>query len=203
MDLSLVGERLRREREHAGLEQHQLAERAQLSTSTVIRIGDGTHAAVTLAELDHLAITLGIPVRRLTSGSSARSETEKADTGASRPRRVDLPRLIERGRPEGERRLTVNPDPLKVVAERPGGSAPDRDHVLALKLAMRPDGTDLQRVSIHREGCPRIPVVDGRNGWVSKIATRDEIGRVVEQADKADVPTSISCRTCGGWSSLP
>jgi hypothetical protein len=102
-----------------------------------------------------------------------------------------------------ERRLTVNPDPLKVVAARPGGPVPDRDHILALKLSMRSDGTHLQRVSIHREGCPRTPVIDGRNGWVSKIATRDEIGRTLEQADKAEVPASISCRTCGGWSALP
>jgi hypothetical protein len=102
-----------------------------------------------------------------------------------------------------ERRLTVNPDPLKVVAARPGGPAPDRDHVLALKLAIRSDGTHLQRVSIHRATCPRTPVVDGKNGWVSKIATRDEISHILDQADKTDVPVSISCRTCGGWSTLP
>jgi transcriptional regulator with XRE-family HTH domain len=202
MDLAPVGERLRTERERAGLDQRQLADRAELSLPTVIRIETGTHAAVTLAELDRLAVALGIPVRRLTSGAPECEEPDEATTNCA-PRRADLSRLIERGLHESDRRLTVNPDPLKVVAARPGDSSPDRDHVLALKLAMRSDGTQLQRVSVHRDTCPRIPVVDGRNGWVGKIATRDEISHILDQADKTDVPVSISCRTCGGWSTLP
>lgn len=104
-----------------------------------------------------------------------------------------------------ERRLTVNPESLKVVDARPGGPAPDRGHVLAVKLvkAAPGDGYNFGRISVHREDCPCTPHAEG---WTVKAATRDEISWMLTKADETteiDVQVSISCRTCGGWSSLP
>ncbi|NEC66937.1 XRE family transcriptional regulator [Streptomyces sp. SID9727] len=78
MDLVLVGERIRRERERAGLNQRELARRAQLSQPTLTRIETGARAHVTLAELDRLAVALGIPVRLLTSGDPVRERVQIA-----------------------------------------------------------------------------------------------------------------------------
>ncbi|MFI0162713.1 helix-turn-helix domain-containing protein [Streptomyces albidoflavus] len=78
MDLVLVGERIRCERERAGLSQRQLAARSQLSQSTLARIENGARATVTLAELDGLAVALDIPVRLLTSGNPVRSRVRIA-----------------------------------------------------------------------------------------------------------------------------
>ncbi|PZT75704.1 MULTISPECIES: helix-turn-helix domain-containing protein [unclassified Streptomyces] len=78
MDLVLVGERIRRERERAGLNQRELAGRAQLSQPTLTRIETGARAHVTLAELDRLAVALDIPVRLLTSGDPVRERVQIA-----------------------------------------------------------------------------------------------------------------------------
>lgn len=78
MDLKLVGERIRRERERAGLSQRDLAARAHLSQPTLTRIENGARANVTLAELDRIAVSLDIPVRLLTSGNPVRSRVRIA-----------------------------------------------------------------------------------------------------------------------------
>ncbi|MCX5396686.1 XRE family transcriptional regulator [Streptomyces sp. NBC_00102] len=78
MDLKLVGERIRRERERAGLSQRDLAARAHLSQPTLNRIENGARANCTLAELDQLAVALDIPVRLLTSGNPVHSRVRVA-----------------------------------------------------------------------------------------------------------------------------
>ncbi|MBT3074266.1 MULTISPECIES: helix-turn-helix domain-containing protein [Streptomyces] len=78
MDLSLVGKRIRCERERAGLNQRQLASRARLSQSTLTRIENGARATVALAELDQLAVALDIPVRLLTSDNPVRGRVRIA-----------------------------------------------------------------------------------------------------------------------------
>lgn len=78
MDLKLVGERIRRERERAGLSQRDLAARAHLSQPTLTRIENGARASVTLAELDRLAVALDVPVRLLASGNPVRSRVRIA-----------------------------------------------------------------------------------------------------------------------------
>ncbi|MGW4565362.1 helix-turn-helix domain-containing protein [Streptomyces sp. NPDC004561] len=78
MDLVLVGERIRRERERAGLNQRELAARAQLSQPTLTRIENGARSNVTLVELDRLAVALDIPVRLLTSGDPVRQRVQIA-----------------------------------------------------------------------------------------------------------------------------
>ncbi|MFJ3662078.1 helix-turn-helix domain-containing protein [Streptomyces sp. NPDC090119] len=78
MDLKLVGERIRSERERAGFNQRDLAARAQLSQPTLTRIENGVRAGVTLAELDRLAVALDIPVRLLTSGDPVRERVQVA-----------------------------------------------------------------------------------------------------------------------------
>ncbi|WP_198545896.1 helix-turn-helix domain-containing protein [Actinacidiphila yeochonensis] len=78
MDLVLVGERIRRERERAGLSQRELAARAQLSQPTLTRIENGVRNSLTLAELDRLAISLDVPVRLLTCGDPVRQRVQIA-----------------------------------------------------------------------------------------------------------------------------
>ncbi|WP_042392690.1 helix-turn-helix domain-containing protein [Streptacidiphilus carbonis] len=78
MDLVLVGERIRQERERAGYNQRQLAERSMLSQPTLNRIELGTRARVTLVEIDRIASALDIPVRLLTSGNPLRDRVQIA-----------------------------------------------------------------------------------------------------------------------------
>jgi Zn-dependent peptidase ImmA (M78 family)/transcriptional regulator with XRE-family HTH domain len=78
VDLVLVGERIRQERERAGYSQRQLAERSVLSQSTLNRIELGTRARATLVEIDRIASALEIPVRHLTSGNPLRDRVEFA-----------------------------------------------------------------------------------------------------------------------------
>ncbi|WP_079054191.1 helix-turn-helix domain-containing protein [Streptomyces graminilatus] len=98
MDLKLVGERIRRERERAGLSQRDLAARAHLSQPTLTRIENGARANVTLAELDRLAVALDIPVRLLTSGNPVRSRVRiaaRADDAVTEEREEALRHTLE------------------------------------------------------------------------------------------------------------
>jgi Zn-dependent peptidase ImmA (M78 family)/transcriptional regulator with XRE-family HTH domain len=72
MDLQAVGERVRRERERAALNQRELAGRAGLSQPTLARIELGIRSRLTIAELDRIATALEVPLRELTSGSPVR-----------------------------------------------------------------------------------------------------------------------------------
>jgi hypothetical protein len=63
------------------------------------------------------------------------------------------------------------------------------------------NSTLMRRVSVHREGCPRIPAREF-TGWSVTPASREIIQRVLNEADRCGVPTAVSCRTCGGWSVL-
>lgn len=102
----------------------------------------------------------------------------------------------------GERRLEINPEPLKVVTARAGASAAAPQLVLAVKRAATlRNGTHVRRASIHQEWCPRLP--SGQNtGWTATAATQDMIAHTLDEADEAGVPVSISCRTCGGWTTV-
>ncbi|MEU2247490.1 XRE family transcriptional regulator [Streptomyces sp. NPDC019224] len=98
MDLVRVGERIRRERERAGLNQRDLARRAQLSQPTLTRIETGARANVTLAELDRLAVALDIPVRLLTSGDPVRERVQiaaRTDEVTAAEREEALRRTLE------------------------------------------------------------------------------------------------------------
>ncbi|MBZ6135449.1 helix-turn-helix domain-containing protein [Streptomyces olivaceus] len=158
MDLVLVGERIRCERERAGLNQRQLAARAQLSQPTLTRIENGARATVTLAELDQLAVALDIPVRLLTSGDPVRSRVRIA---------ARINELVAAEREEALRRtlevleLDARLDKLGSVAaqhRKPDGSlsVPDQDlprEQQARELAHR------VREALHL-GCAPIADVD-------------------------------------------
>lgn len=101
-----------------------------------------------------------------------------------------------------KRRLQVNPDPLKVVAARPGGATAPATMMLAIKRGETyRNSTLMRRVSVHREGCPRIPAHEF-TGWSVTAASQKTIQGVLNEADRCGVPTAVSCRTCGGWSTL-
>lgn len=55
----------------------------------------------------------------------------------------------------------------------------------------------LRRLSVHLQGCPRVPSEDRL--WACYEKTSDKVSVAVEQAEKSRVPCAISCRTCGGW----
>ncbi|WP_406407705.1 helix-turn-helix domain-containing protein [Streptomyces sp. NBC_01643] len=69
MDLKEIGRRVTLERSHAGMTQRELADRAELSQPTLNRIEAGERAALTIAELDRLALALDVPLTRLTRGN--------------------------------------------------------------------------------------------------------------------------------------
>ncbi|MEV0583164.1 XRE family transcriptional regulator [Nonomuraea sp. NPDC050310] len=78
MDLKTVGQRVRAERERAGLNQRELAAQTGLSQPTLARIELGTRTKVTIAELDTVAAALGIPLADLTRGNPVRSRARVA-----------------------------------------------------------------------------------------------------------------------------
>lgn len=105
-----------------------------------------------------------------------------------------------------DRRLTINPEPLKVVTVRAGEPSPPPKPpalVLAIKRAdTYRNGTRMRRVSVHRDDCPRTPS-DGRAGWTVTAASQERISRALDEADRADVPVAVSCPTCRGWTAIP
>ncbi|WP_369029463.1 helix-turn-helix domain-containing protein [Streptomyces adonidis] len=69
MKLEEVGRNIRRERERAGLNQRDLADRAELSQSTLHRIEQGTRANLSVSDLDRIARALDVLVRNLVHGN--------------------------------------------------------------------------------------------------------------------------------------
>ncbi|MDX6355608.1 MAG: Helix-turn-helix domain, partial [Streptomyces sp.] len=78
MDLKQIGRRIAHERGHAGLNQRELAARAELSQSTLARIERGERPVLTLAEVDRIAQALEIPLPLLTRGSPVRDRIKVA-----------------------------------------------------------------------------------------------------------------------------
>lgn len=78
MQLKEIGERVSRERARAGLNQRELAARAELSQPTLARIERGERSALTVAELDRIAGALEIPLSLLTRGNPVRERMQVA-----------------------------------------------------------------------------------------------------------------------------
>ncbi|MEO3863747.1 helix-turn-helix transcriptional regulator [Acrocarpospora sp. B8E8] len=78
MDIHAIGERVRSERERAGLTQRELAELADLSQPALARIELGTRAQLAIAELDRIATALRIPLADLTRGNPVRERVRIA-----------------------------------------------------------------------------------------------------------------------------
>ncbi|WP_433510728.1 helix-turn-helix domain-containing protein [Nonomuraea sp. CA-143628] len=105
MDIRAIGERVRAERERAGLNQRDLAGPAGLSQPTLARIELGTRTRLTVAELDRIATALGIPLADLTRGNPVReririaariSQAEPEATAAAVRQAVDILVLDDR-----------------------------------------------------------------------------------------------------------
>ncbi|PWG12308.1 hypothetical protein DF268_17070 [Streptomyces sp. V2] len=78
MDHKEIGDRIARERAQAGLSQRELAARAELSQSTLVRIEAGERKNLSVAELDRIAVALGIPLTLLTRGNPVRQRMQVA-----------------------------------------------------------------------------------------------------------------------------
>ncbi|MFE4423650.1 helix-turn-helix domain-containing protein [Streptomyces sp. NPDC056817] len=158
MDLVLVGERIRRERERAGLNQRELAKRAQLSQPTLTRIETGTRANVTLVELDRLAGALDIPVRLLTSGDPVRERVQIAariNEAVAAEREAALRRTLE------VLELDARLDKLGATAtqqRKPAGYLPVPDEQLPREQQAR-ELAHRVRTALHL-GCAPIADVD-------------------------------------------
>ncbi|MFB9247041.1 ImmA/IrrE family metallo-endopeptidase [Sphaerisporangium melleum] len=147
MDLQQVGARVRRERERAGLTQRELAELTDISQPTLARIELGTRPRLTIAELDRLAMAIGVPLRELTSGSPVRDRVRIAARTAGVPavaleaalrRAVDilvlderLDRLVHGGRPSA---AGIRPLAADLSLPDPSASGEDQGRVLALAV---------------------------------------------------------------------
>ena len=93
-----------------------------------------------------------------------------------------------------ERRLNVNPEPLKIVEARAGESRPVERVFVICTVARKDRPQKLRRVSIHRKGCAHISLACDR-----RTGNNDEVSRILEQADRDSAQQAISCRGCGGW----
>ncbi|MFJ9950307.1 helix-turn-helix domain-containing protein [Kitasatospora sp. NPDC091207] len=78
MDIKEIGQRVAQERAHVGLNQRELADRAELSQPTLARIEKGERPNVALAELDRIARVLDVPLTHLTRGNPVRSRIKVA-----------------------------------------------------------------------------------------------------------------------------
>ncbi|WP_075738466.1 helix-turn-helix domain-containing protein [Streptomyces acidiscabies] len=78
MEYKEIGDRIARERAQAGLSQRELATRAELSQPTLVRIEAGERKTLSVAELDRIAVALGIPLTLLTRGNPVRQRMQVA-----------------------------------------------------------------------------------------------------------------------------
>lgn len=90
-----------------------------------------------------------------------------------------------------ERRLVVNPEPLRLV------KAPPEEKLLVCRL-IRHDKTI--KMSVHKDGCQRAPE-DGKSRadgarWSVTAGTRGEMDKAVAEAE---VEPAVWCPTCRGW----
>lgn len=101
-----------------------------------------------------------------------------------------------------ETRLTINENPLAVVTARAGEPAAAPTLVLAIK---RSATARIQRVTVHQNGCSKIPAAGPAAqgaSWAVTPASQDQVSRMLETADVGRIPTSVSCRICGGWTTV-
>lgn len=98
----------------------------------------------------------------------------------------------------GAPRMTVNPEPLKVVEAKAGEKAPEPEYLFARRW--RKDR--LVAASVHKDGCKVAPeegtLLDGSHWTIEKIP-RSKVNQSVGWAADQRVEANVWCRTCGGW----
>lgn len=168
MQFKEIGERVAQERAQAGLNQRELAVRAELSQPTLARIEAGERRTLSVAELDRIAAALEIPLTLLTKGNPVRQRMQvaaRASQGVEEELRraealvgeiLALDDRLDRFVPDGHRagrqrvawlkRRTAGPI---VDAEREGRELATelREH-LALGLGPVPDLAELMESTI-------------------------------------------------------
>lgn len=96
-----------------------------------------------------------------------------------------------------DRKLIVNPEPLKIVKARAGENVPvERVYVICTLSAVAVKGKPgrLRRISIHVKGCEQISLSYNR-----RAGSSDDVSRALAAADRDGAEQAISCRGCGGW----
>lgn len=92
-----------------------------------------------------------------------------------------------------ERRLQINPEPLKTVEAKAGEKRPvEQMYVICTVSAVKTQ--KIRRISIHRQRCAHIPLAADR-----ELGSGDEVSKALAKADSHGAQQAISCRGCGGW----
>lgn len=96
-----------------------------------------------------------------------------------------------------ERKLIVNPEPLKIVEARAGEERPvKRQYVICTLWTVNRPGVPqrMRRISVHVKGCAHIPFAHN-----NQPGTSDDVSKALAEADSHGAQQAISCRGCGGW----
>lgn len=97
-----------------------------------------------------------------------------------------------------DRRMVVNPEPLRFVAAKAGEPKPPVMFMVMQRTPTEEGGTTVSHGSVHREGCSKIPV--GESGlWTVSPVSEPQIAVVLGVLTTAEIPVEYKCRTCGGW----
>jgi hypothetical protein len=100
-----------------------------------------------------------------------------------------------------ERRLAVNPEPLKIVEARPGDKVIELKYLFAQRVGK---SGRLLAASVHRDWCRRAPRTGTRlkdgSKWSSTEVTLDQVNAAVGEAEKKEIEVKVWCSSCGGWS---
>lgn len=198
MDLKLVGERIRHERERAGLTQRDLAARAQLSQPTLNRIESGRRTKVTLAELDQLAVALDIPVRLLTCGNPVRDRVliaARTNEVVAEDREKALRRTLE------VLELDARLDKLGPTAtqrQKPEGFLPVPDRQLSQENQARTLAQSV-RDTLHRDSAPIADMdalIEQLTGVDTAVLELPETTEGFTVTDPARKTTLVAVRAC-------
>ncbi len=201
MDLKEIGERVARERAQAGLSQRELAVRAELSQPTLARIETGERRALTLAELDRIAVALEIPLTLLTKGNPVRErmrvaarasegvkeELKQAERQVGEILALDdrLDRFVPDGRRAGRQRAAWQRRTSMPVAdaEEEGRALADKVRErLGLGLGPVPDIAELVESAIGLDTAA-LELPEGVSGFTALDPDRDVTIAVVRTLD--------------------
>lgn len=93
-----------------------------------------------------------------------------------------------------ERRLIVNPEPLKIVQAHAEENAPVERVFVICTVFTKAEPTRIRRISVHVKGCAQISLSYDR-----RAGSSDDVSNALAVADSHGAQQAISCRGCGGW----
>lgn len=112
---------------------------------------------------------------------------------------TDMTDHARRAQAHVDQRMTVNPEPLKVVEAKAGESS-EPEYIFSRRWRKE----RLVGASIHKDGCSLAPQdglerADGTH-WTADVISKREVNRSFAWAADQGVEAKVWCGKCGGWS---